>query len=130
MTDSIFTKILKRELSGVKVYEDEHVFVLMDKFPSTKGQVLVITKEQIDYIFDLPDELYAHLWLVTKKIAGALDKTFSPRRVCIVVEGFDVPHVHIRVYPIPEGKPLDIKAGEMADDAELEKFAEKIRAEL
>jgi histidine triad (HIT) family protein len=130
MIDSIFTKILKGGMPSIKVYEDELVFVLMDKFPSTEGQVLVITKEQIDYIFDLPDELYTHLWLVTKKVAFALEKAFNPRRVCTVVEGFDVPHVHIRVYPVPEGKPLDIKAGEIADDTELEELAKKIRAEL
>jgi histidine triad (HIT) family protein len=130
MSDSIFTKILNGEVSGVKVYEDEHVFVLMDTFPSTEGQVLVITKKQIDYIFDLPDELYTHLWLVAKKVANALEKAFNPRRVCVVVEGFEVPHVHIRMYPVQDGKPLDIKAGIQVDDTELERLADKISTHI
>lgn len=124
---SIFTKIIKGEIPGVRVFEDESVIVLMDKFPSTKGQVLVIPKEQIDYIFDIPDPLYTHLFEISKKVAKAQGAAFKPKRVCVVVEGFQVPHAHIRLYPVPEGKPLDPHPGAMADDAELEQLAEQIR---
>ncbi len=124
---SIFTKIIKGEIPGVRVFEDESVIVLMDKFPSTKGQVLVIPKEQIDYIFDIPDPLYSHLFEVSKKIAKALDAAFKPKRVCVVIEGFQVPHTHIRLYPVPAGEPLDPHPGAMADDVELEQLAEQIR---
>ncbi len=128
--DSIFTKILKGEIPGVKVWEDEKIFVLMDKFPSVYGQTLVITKAQIDYLFDLPDDLYAHLWLAAKKTARAMDRALKPRRTCAVVEGFEVPHVHIRLYPVPEGQPLTIRHGAEVADEVLENVAEKIRSHL
>lgn len=127
---SIFAKIIKGEVPGVHVFEDDSVVVLMDKFPSTKGQVLVIPKEQIDYIFDIPDPLYAHLFDVSKKIAKALDTALKPKRVCVIIEGFQVPHAHIRLYPVPEGEPLNPHPGPMADDAELERLASKIRSAL
>lgn len=127
MNDSIFTKIIKGEVPGVIVWQDEKVFILMDKFPTALGQALVIPKEQIDYMFTMPDPLYSHIWLVTKRLANAMDKAFSPQRVCTVVEGFDVPHVHVRVYPIREGETLNAHHGSIADDAELRECAEKIK---
>lgn len=130
MSDSIFTKIIKGEMPAAKVYEDEAVMVIMDRFPSIKGQAVVFPKEQIDYIFDVPDALYTHLWLITKKIARAMDSALTPARVCVVVEGFDVPHVHIRVYPVALGEPLGIKSGSEAPDVELEEYAKKIQGAL
>jgi histidine triad (HIT) family protein len=130
MEPSIFAKIIHGDVPGVRIWEDERVIVLMDKFPAVEGQILVIPKELIDYIFDIPDELYSHLWLVAKKMAKALDLALKPRRVCIIVEGFEVPHAHIRMYPVPNGVPLVTKPGGMADDAYLEVIAKKIRKEL
>ena len=97
--ETIFTKIIKREIPSHIIYEDEHTIVIPDKFPSMPGQILVITKEPVAYIFDLPEEVYAHLMKVTKRIAQALDAISGQDRTCIVVEGFEVPHVHIRLYP-------------------------------
>ena len=130
MSSSIFTKIIKREITGVFVYEDDEVVALMDKFPAMEGQVLVIPKKEIDSVFDIPDELYTKLWLTAKKVARAMDTALSPRRVCVVVEGFEVPHAHVRLYPVPEGAPLDIKGGPEMSNDKLERIAKKIRAAL
>lgn len=130
MQDSIFTKILKGEVPGIIVWQDEKAFILMDKFPSVEGQALVIPKTQIDYMFSLDEELYLHLWHITNHLARAMNASFPNTRVCVVVEGFDVPHVHIRVYPVPHGKPLIAHKGEMADDEVMEKLAQTIRSSL
>ena len=126
MEHSIFTKIINREIPGVIVWEDEQVIVLMDKFPAVTGQTLVIPKKQIDNLFEVPDELYTHLWLVAKRVAHAMQTALSPRRVCTIVEGFEVPHAHIKLYPVPEGEGLDIKPGKMAGDETLEEVAKQI----
>ncbi len=99
---SIFTKIINREVEGQFVYEDEICVVLMDKFPAIDGQTLVIPRLELDYVFDLPDKIYEHLFKVAKKIALASDKAFQTRRSCLIVEGFEVPHVHIKIYPITQ----------------------------
>ena len=68
---------------------------------------------------------------MTKRIAKATDKAVKPRRTCIIVEGFGVPHVHIRVNPLQQGQYLTAQIGsEKADVNELKKLAEKIRGEL
>ena len=97
---SIFTKIINREIPAAFVYEDDVCVAIIDKFPETVGKTLIIPKKQVDYIFDLDDETYQHLFEIAKKVSKALDKTFKTERTCLLVEGFEIPHVHIKLYPV------------------------------
>ena len=55
---SIFTKIVHGEIPAYKVAEDENYLAFLDIFPVAKGHTLVIPKKEVDYLFDLDDELY------------------------------------------------------------------------
>lgn len=130
---SIFTKIIKREVPGHFIYEDEHCVAILDKFPAVKGQSLVIPKKNIDYAFDLDDETYLHLFQVAKRVGKASDKALDAERTCLVVEGFDVPHVHIKIFPIQDtSKALAHIMTESAEasDEELSIVATQIQAAL
>lgn len=129
MEDSVFTKIIKRELPAEIIYEDDVVIVIPNRFPNIEGETLVITKEQNPYAFALPEEIYAHLMKTAKRVALALDKAFSTKRTCLVIEGFDVPHVHVRLYPVTDGT-LVLTHGPEASDEELRRVAQKIREQL
>lgn len=131
--NSIFSKIIAREIPAQFVYEDDICVVIMDKFPNVKGQTLVIPKVEVDYVFDLDDEIYSHIFDVAKKIARAMDKALSPERTCLAIEGFEVPHVHIKIYPVHDtsrGLGPYLTSGEMADDEELAKLAEQIKKHI
>lgn len=122
MSETIFTKIINRDIPGHFVYEDEHCVAILDKFPAVKGQSLVIPKKEIDYAFDLDDDTYIHLFKIAKMIGRASDNAFNAQRTCLVVEGFDVPHVHIKIYPMQDTeKALGeiLPTGEEAADEEL-----------
>lgn len=121
----VFCKIISGKMSCIKLYEDEFVIAIMDKFPASEGQALIIPKEHIDYLLHLDDKNYIHAFLVAKKIARAIDCSLNTLRTCIVVEGFQVPHVHIRLHPAYEKKLL--LHGEIADDDSLRRVAEKIK---
>ncbi len=97
--NDIFDKIITGEIPAQFVYEDEVCVVIMDKFPVVTGQVLIIPKKHVDYAFDLDDETYQHLLSVAKRVAKALDTTYKTLRTCLTIEGFEVPHVHIKLYP-------------------------------
>jgi histidine triad (HIT) family protein len=71
---SIFTKIINGEIPAYKVAEDENYFAFLDIFPVAKGHVLVIPKKEVDYLFDLDDELYLGLQLFAKKVAVGMKK--------------------------------------------------------
>lgn len=130
---SIFTKIINREVPGHFIYEDEFCVAILDKFPAVKGQSLIIPKKDVDYAFDLDDETYIHLFQVAKKVGKALDKALNAQRTCLVVEGFDVPHVHIKVFPMQNTeKALGaiMPEGKEAGDDELAVIATQIQAAL
>jgi histidine triad (HIT) family protein len=133
MSTSIFTKIINREIPAHFLYEDDYCVVILDKFPSVKGQSLVIPKKEIDYAFDLDDDTYLHLFKTAKKIAQASDKALDAKRTCLVVEGFDVPHVHIKIFPMQDtgtklGEQLT-QATEASND-ELTIIATQIQAAI
>lgn len=133
MSDSIFSRIIRREIPAHFVYEDDKCVVILDKFPTTRGQSLVIPKEEVDYAFDLDNEIYLHLFSVAKKIAQASDKALKTERTCLAIEGFEVPHTHIKLYPVPEGvRDLGrfLTPGEMADDESLATVAAEIKQAL
>lgn len=130
---SIFTKIINREIPGHFIYEDEFCVAILDKFPAVKGQSLVIPKKDIDYAFDLDDDSYIHLFRIAKKIAKASDRALGAARTCLAVEGFEVPHVHIKIYPMQDTqKALGaiMAEGREATDDELSVVATQILAAL
>ncbi len=130
---SIFTKIINREIPGQFVYEDEFCVAIMDKFPAVKGQTLVIPKKDIDYAFDMDDDSYIHLFRIAKKIAKASDIALGAVRTCLVIEGFDVPHVHIKIYPMQDTQQAlgsIMPHGKEASDDELSIVATQIRAAI
>ncbi|OIP77407.1 MAG: hypothetical protein AUK16_01960 [Parcubacteria group bacterium CG2_30_44_11] len=133
MSTSIFTKIINRQIPAHFVYEDENCVAILDKFPAVKGQTLVIPKKEIDYAFDLDDDTYIHLFRTAKLIAKASDKAFAAARTCLVVEGFDVPHVHIKIYPMSDTKTAlgnILPNGKEATDEELTIVATQLIAAL
>ncbi len=127
---TIFEKIINREIPAVFVYEDEKAVVIMDKFPAISGQTLIIPKIPVDYVFDLDENMYSYIFSLAKKIGPAMHKAFDAKRVCMLVEGFHVPHVHIKMYPVREGESLEVHMGDEISDDVLESQAKKIKEAL
>ncbi|HSM46183.1 MAG TPA: HIT family protein, partial [Draconibacterium sp.] len=65
-----------------------------------KGHTLVIPKKEVDYIFDLDDDLYNGLQAFAKKVAIGLKKAISCQKVGVLVLGLEVPHAHIHLIPM------------------------------
>ena len=98
MEDSIFTKIIKGDIPCHKVYEDEKTFAFVDINPIQPGHTLVVSKNQQDKFYDLPEEDYTALMSTVKKVALRLEKVIG-KRVIIQILGYDVPHAHVHVIP-------------------------------
>lgn len=97
---SIFSKIVNGEIPAYKVAEDENYLAFLDIFPVAKGHTLVIPKKEVDYIFDLDDELYNGLQAFAKKVAIGLKKAIPCQKVGVLVLGLEVPHAHIHLIPM------------------------------
>lgn len=97
---SIFSKIVNNEIPSYKVAEDENYLAFLDAFPLAYGHVLVIPKNETDYIFDLESEEYIGLWKFSQRVAKAMDKVLICERIGVAVIGLEVPHAHIHLVPI------------------------------
>tara|TARA_X000000368_G_C22849452_1_gene631453 strand:- start:314 stop:709 length:396 start_codon:yes stop_codon:yes gene_type:complete len=97
---SIFSKIVNNEIPSYKVVEDENYLAFLDAFPLAYGHVLVIPKNETDYIFDLESEEYIGLWKFSQRVAKAMDKVLICERIGVAVIGLEVPHAHIHLVPI------------------------------
>ncbi len=101
MEDSVFTKIIKGEIPAHRVYEDEKTIAIMDISPIQPGHVLVIPKTQAEDFYNLSDEDYTALFKTVKKVASKLKQVFSAKKkIAMQIEGLDVPHVHVTLFPI------------------------------
>ncbi|MEO8150876.1 MAG: HIT family protein [Bacteroidia bacterium] len=97
---SIFTRIVTGEIPGYKIAETDNCFAFLDIQPLAMGHTLVIPKKEIDYLFDLENELYNELMLFSKKIAAAQRRAIPCLRIGVAVIGLEVPHAHIHLIPL------------------------------
>ncbi|MFC0261633.1 HIT family protein [Fontibacter flavus] len=97
---SIFTKIINREIPAEIIAEDDNYIAFLDIMPLVRGHVLVVPKAEVNYIFDLEDDVLAGLHVFAKKVAKAIDKTIKCTRVGVTVIGLEVPHVHVHLVPL------------------------------
>ncbi|MEE4286061.1 MAG: HIT family protein [Mariniphaga sp.] len=128
---SIFTKIAKGEIPAYKVAEDENFLAFLDISPVAKGHTLVIPKKEVDYLFDLDDELYSGLLLFAKKTAVGLKKAIPCVKVGVLVLGLEVPHAHIHLIPMQnEADVLNFSKKISLSKNEFEEIRDKITKEI
>ncbi len=115
---SIFTKIINGEIPCYKIYEDAKTFAFLDINPETKGHTLVVPKNQVDKLYDLPDDDYLALMRTAKRLSKHLEQKTGARIVWKVV-GTDVPHAHIHLEPLDDtwtyGRHLQFTPAEFAE---------------
>lgn len=133
MEESIFTKIIKGEIPCHKVYEDDKTFAFMDIHPVAEGHVLVISKLQVPFVWDLPDEDYEALTATVKKVALKQRAVMQKPYVGEMIVGTDVPHAHVHVVPFSQTHELK-RTLNAIDEAEpdhesLAEIAKKLRIE-
>jgi histidine triad (HIT) family protein len=128
---SLFSRIVAGEIPCYKIAETENCLAFLDVFPLVHGHVLVIPKKEIDYIFDVEDELLTEMHLLAKKVAKAIGKAVPCRRVGVAVIGLEVPHAHIHLVPMNSIGDINFSREKMQPSAaDLESVAEKIRLNL
>jgi len=117
---SIFTRILAREISGHILWEDSKCFAFLDIRPINRGHTLVVPIQEIDMWTDLPEQTASHCMKVAQKIGKAQMEVYKPKRIGLMIAGFEVSHVHLHVIPINNMSHLDFaNANPSISDDEL-----------
>ena len=69
---SLFTKIIKGEIPCYKIAEDDSFLAFLDINPLVRGHALVIPKVEIDYLFDIDDDVLQNMIIFAKNVASKI----------------------------------------------------------
>jgi histidine triad (HIT) family protein len=100
MDGCVFCKIISNQIPCFKIWENENYLAFLDIDPSVRGMTIIVPKEHQDsYIYNLSDEQIACVVQAGKQVAKLLEKKLAVTRVVTVIEGLQVPHLHLKLYP-------------------------------
>lgn len=128
---TLFTKIINGEIPGRFVWKDEHAVAFLTIGPITSGHTLVVPRQEVDKWTDAPAGLMGHLTEVAGKIGRAQVRAFGSERAGLMVAGFEVPHLHVHVWPTNSLADFDLtRADPSPDPATMDESAEMLRMAL
>lgn len=128
---TVFTRIIEGELPGRFVWKDEQCVAFLSIGPLTHGHTLVVPRAEVDRWTDAEPDLVAHLMTVAQAIGKVQVEAFGARRAGVMIAGYEVPHLHVHVWPSNSLEDFDLDSVDNnPDPAELDAAAQKIRAGL
>jgi histidine triad (HIT) family protein len=128
---TIFTRIIDGELPARLVWRDDQAVAILDIRPLHPGHVLVIPRHEVDHWVDLEPALAGHLMTIARHVGRAQRAVVPCSRIGLMIAGFEVPHTHLHVIPADSMADFDFaRADTDPDQAELDRLAEALRAEL
>lgn len=128
---SIFSKIVAGEIPCYKVAENDQFLAFLDIQPLKPGHTLVIPKKEIDYIFDIDNQMLGDMMVFAKKVAHAVREVVPCTRIGVSVIGLEVPHAHIHLIPIESVSDINFSKSKMQLSAEeMNELAAKIAARV
>jgi len=126
---SIFSKIVKGEIPCFKIAENDDFLAFLDIMPLKEGHTLVIPKKEVDYIYDLSDELLAEMMVFSKMVAKKIENAIPCNRIGVTVIGLEVPHAHIHLIPINNVSDMNFSLSKLNfSNEELKEIAKKINS--
>lgn len=127
---TIFSRIVAGEIPAHKIAETNDFLAFLDVMPTTMGHTLVIPKKEVDYLFNLDDELYMGLMAFAKKVAPAIEKAVPCKRIGVAVIGLEVPHAHVHLIPLNSMEDMNFNQKIKPTHDELAQMAAKIKSFL
>lgn len=134
MQDTIFMKIIRREIPAHVVYEDDDTIAFLDVNPTAPGHTLVVPKTFAENIFDVDDTTLAAVMRTVRRIAPAVRDAVGAHGVHInsnhgAAAGQIVPHLHIHIIPRHDRSEFEFWPQEDIS-ADADAIAEKIRKNI
>jgi histidine triad (HIT) family protein len=104
---SIFSQIIDGKIPCFRIEENNEFLAFLDINPLVVGHVLVIYKQEIDYIFDLDDDVLGRMLVFSKKVAKCIKSKIQCQKIGLSIIGLEVPHAHIHLVPIQSADDLN-----------------------
>ncbi|WP_136090093.1 HIT family protein [Auritidibacter ignavus] len=128
---TVFTRVINGEIPGRFVWKDERCVGFLSIGPMAPGHTLVVPREEVDVWTDADPDLLQHLITVAQNIGAVMPKTFNAVRAGLMIAGYEIPHLHLHVWPSSSLEDFDLdKVDNNPEPAEMDQAAEKLRAAL
>ncbi|MFC6826882.1 HIT family protein [Halopelagius fulvigenes] len=134
--ETIFEKIIAREIPARIVYETDAVLAFLDANPLAPGHTLVVPKEAYERVGEMPDDVASEVFAAVHELTPKVEDAANADAVTVGINdgeaaGQEVPHVHVHLVPRFEGDgggPIHAVAGDRPDlsDEELDAIADEI----
>jgi len=130
-----FCQIANGELPAHIVHRDENVVAFLDRAPLLPGHVLVMPRQHVETLDDMPDDLLVPVFGAVRRTSIAVQKAFAAEGSFVATNtrvSQSVPHVHIHVVPRNKGDGLFStrliwQRRKYESDSEMAETATKIR---
>lgn len=135
MEETIFEKILTREVQAHILYEDEHTLAFLDIRPNNPGHTLVIPKKPARNIFDVDPVTFGQVMETVRKIAPAVRDAVGAEGLNInsnheAAAGQVVFYLHVHIIPRFSDDGYTFWPHREYAPGQAAEIAEKIRASL
>jgi histidine triad (HIT) family protein len=130
----LFCRIVSAEVTAVVVYEDENSFAFLDHRPLFPGHTLLLPRQHVETLGDLPPELIDSYFTAAQLLSRAVEKAMDAEGTFVAMNNRvsqSVPHLHVHV--VPRRKKDGLKGffwprTKYKDDEEMEEVRSKIAA--
>jgi histidine triad (HIT) family protein len=105
----LFCRIVAGDEPADVVLETEAVLAFLDTRPVFKGHVLVVPRDHIPTLTELPDDLVTPLFGAARSVAAAVREALGAQGSFVAMNNVvsqSVPHLHVHVVPRTKGDGL------------------------
>ena len=123
MSNCIFCSIVEGRVPSYTIYQDKNLLAIMDRYPSTKGHVLILPKRHVTDIYGLNNEEAAEILPLAQKISAKMRDVLGMEGLNLIqnngkAAGQVVDHFHLHLVPRYENDGVTIKASPDFDRSE------------
>ena len=135
MSECVFCRIVAGDLEADLVLETDDLVGILDQRPVFKGHVLLVPREHVVTLPDLPARLRDPFLAAAQRIAGAVVDELGAQGSFVAINNTvsqSVPHLHLHVVPRTRGDGLRgfFWPRQKYADGERAAYAARLRAAL
>jgi histidine triad (HIT) family protein len=133
--DCQFCRIVERTVPAEIVLNEEHVVGFLDVRPVFKGHTLLVPREHIETLLELPEPLVVPLFTTAQRVAAAMTSALGAQGTFVAMNNVvsqSVPHLHVHVVPRTKGDGLRgfFWPRTKYKDGEAAEYGDRLRSEL
>lgn len=107
--DCVFCSIVAGDTPADIVLDEPELVAFLDRRPVFKGHVLLVPRQHVDTLLDLPADRHATLLGATQRLAAAVVEALGAQGSFVAMNNVvsqSVPHLHVHVVPRTKGDGL------------------------